>query len=130
MPNTHDPYLDTVRRSLNEERIIQRQKKLQTKELDKNKKKSFFAKQINLADYIYLPETLQNLFLLTLFILIPYLFGAFILFILRVQDMIKEVQTFTFDSFMLTWTIGYECLAFILLMLIVKSAFTFKQKQY
>jgi len=122
MPNVHDPYLDTVRRSLNEERI-----RLRKNKNNKKNKKSFFSQKITLSDYIYLPEELQNLFLLTLFIIIPYGFGLCILFIIAVKGF-NEFIKFNFDMFMLTWTVGYETLAFILLLIIVKSAFSFKKK--
>ena len=126
MSTSHDPYLNTVKRTLNEERIKKRQKELQDSPLEN---KGFFSKQIDLADYIYLPESLQNFFITSLFILIPYLFGSFIMFILRVQNIISEPANFTFDSFMLMWIIGYECLAFIVLVLIIKSSFTYTGKQ-
>jgi len=122
MPNVHDPYLDTVRRSLNEVKIKSRKNK-------KNKKinKSFLSQNIILSDYIYLPEELQNLFLLTLFVIIPYGFGLCVLFIVTVKEF-NEFMKFNFDMFMLTWTVGYESLAFLILLTIVKSAFSFKKK--
>ena len=124
MPNVHDPYLDTVRRSLNEEKI--RLRKNRVKETDK---KSFLSQNIILSDYIYLPEELQNLFLLAIFILIPYGFGVLILFIIKFNEFSQFMQL-NFDMFMLTWTVGYESLALLLLLAIVKSAFSFKRKAY
>jgi len=122
MPNVHDPYLDTARRSLNEVKIKSRKNK-------KNKKinKSFLSQNIILSDYIYLPKELQNLFLLTLFVIIPYIFGLCVLFIVTVKEF-NEFMKFNFDMFMLTWTVGYESLAFLILLTIVKSAFSFKKK--
>jgi len=124
MPNVHDPYLDTVRRSLNEEKIKLRKNK-------KNKKinNSFLSQNVILSDYIYLPEELQNLFLLTLFIIIPYSFGLCILLIVTAKEF-NQFMKFNFDMFMLTWTVGYESLAFLLLFAIIKSSFSFKQKTY
>ena len=124
MPSTHDPYLDTVRRSLNEVKIKSRQDKI--KKIDAEKK--FLSQKITLSDYIYLPEELEKLFLLTVFILIPYILGLFVLLNVVDFEKFKEFITFNFDMFMLTWTVGYETIALLLLLTIIKSAFTFKKK--
>ena len=124
MINTHDPYLNTVKRSLNEERIKSRKKNIEKNEVTK---KSFLSKNIVISDYIYVPESLQKTFLLSMFILIPYLFGTVIIVILIGNGLFKEGITFSFDFFMLSWTIGYETIAFILLIFIIKSAFTFNR---
>ena len=94
MPTIHDPYLNTVKRSLNEEKIKTRKNKIKKPELKTN---SFFSKNIILSDYIYLPESLQKLFLLTVFVLIPYLFGTVIILILIGNGLFKEGITFSFD---------------------------------
>ena len=125
MPITHDPYLNTVKRTLNEEKIKSRQKKLKNRQ---EAPKSFFSKNNILSDYIYLPEELQKFFLLSMFILVPYLFGTVIILILIINHLFKENILFSFDFFMLSWTVGYETIAFILLLLIMKSAFTFRKK--
>ena len=124
MINTHDPYLNTVKRSLNEAKIKIRKNKIKKTEVIK---KSFFSKSIIISDYIYLPESLQKIFLLSIFILIPYFFGTVIILILIGNGLFKEGITFSFDFFMLSWTIGYETIAFILLMFIIKSAFSFNR---
>ena len=123
MPMIHDPYLDTVRRSLNEERMKLRKNKVLN---SKKKPNSFLSKEIIVSDYIYLPESLQNFFLLTLFITIPYLIGIFLLLLIFSQETYSEYINFTFDSFIFTWTVGYEGLTILLILLIIKSAFTFK----
>lgn len=125
MTDTHDPYLNTVRRSLSEKKNKIRREKIQTIE---KKPKGFFEKNIIISDYIYLPENLQNFFLLSIFILIPYLFGMLGILVIMGYEIFKETSTLTFDIFMLRWTIGYEMIAFILLILIVKSAFNFTKR--
>jgi len=125
MPTIHDPYLDTVRRSLNEDKIKSRKDKIKK---TKKTKKGFLSQSVNLSDYIYLPEELEKLFLITTFILIPYIFGLLILFTIVESEKFKEFITFNFDMFMVTWTVGYESLALILLLVIIKSAFTFNKK--
>jgi hypothetical protein len=125
MPITHDPYLDTVRRSLNEEKIKLRKKRVSNNEIAP---KSFFSKNIIISDYIYLPEGFQKFLLLTIFILIPYILGILIMFIFMGSEEFQEMTTLTFDLYMFTWTIGYETIALILLLIIIKSAFTFRRK--
>lgn len=125
MVQTHDPYLNTVKRSLSEQKHKIRKEKMKEAQ---EESKSFLSKNIKISDYIYLPENLQNFFLLSLFILIPYSFGILILLILMGYDAIQEHTTLNFDRFMLTWTVGYESIALILLLLIMKSAFTFKKR--
>jgi len=125
MPNVHDPYLDTVRRSLNNDKIKSRKNKIE--KINENQK-GFLSKKIILSDYIYIPEELESIFLLTIFILVPYIFGLLILFTIVELEKFKEFIKLNFDMFMLTWTIGYESIAFLLLLVIIKSALSFKKK--
>ena len=120
MPTTHDPYLNTVKRSLNEEKIKIRKKNIQREE--NLKSKDFLSTEVRISDYIHLPENFEKFFLISLFIFIPYLLGTLILLII-----LKEYANLNIDSFMIAWTIGYESIAFILLLLIIKSAFYFQQ---
>jgi hypothetical protein len=123
MPNLHDPYLNTVKRSLDEAKVKQRKKNIENTPRESKKK---FSKKIVLADYIHLPESLQKFFLLNIFIFIPYLIGLIAMFIILKQEVLKEYTDFNVDLFILKWTIGYELLAFILLLIIIKSALTFR----
>jgi len=125
MPTSHDPYLDTARRSLNEVKIKSRKNKIKN---IKSPQKNFLSKTIILSDYIYLPEELEKIFLLTIFILVPYIFGVFILFCVVDFEKFKEFITLNFDMFMLTWTVGYESIALLLLLTIIKSSFSFKKR--
>lgn len=126
MPNIHDPYLNTVRRSLNEEKIKSRKHKIHN---STTTSKSFLSKKIIISDYIHLPESFQKFILLNLFIFIPYIFGLLIIFITMGTEKFQEITIFNFDLFMLSWTVGYETIALILLLTIIKSAFSFKKKQ-
>jgi len=121
----HDPYLNTVRRSLDEKKLKIRKEKLQ--QVEEEKAKGFFSKQIDLNHYIDLPESIQNLMLFIFFIAIPYLFGLMFIFFVLAQASLQSYKSLELNSFPLTWTIGYECLAFLLLLFIMKSAVTFKQ---
>jgi hypothetical protein len=117
--------LNTVRRTLSEEKMKIRKEKLKHEE--KEAKKGFLGKKIELDHYINLPEGIQNLMLFSFFIAIPYFFGLMFIFFVLAQASITSYNSLEMDSFPLTWTIGYECLALLLLLIIMKSAFTFKQ---
>jgi len=125
MTNTHDPYLNTVKRSLNEAKIKSRKTKVKRTDVVE---KNFFSRSIILSDYIYLPESLEKFLLLNIFVFIPYIFGLLIMFIIMNEEKFQEFRIFNFDIYMLTWIIGYESIALILLILIIKSAFTFRRK--
>ncbi len=126
MPNTHDPYLTTVKITLKEAEIKSRRKKVKNK---KEKPKSFLSQNIHIGDYIYLPESLQKLFLLLILIILPYMIGIITMTIIEGSKGFQESTRMIFDIFMLTWTIGYEILALLLLLLIIKSAFSFNRKK-
>jgi hypothetical protein len=126
MTNTHDPYLNTVKRTLAEQKNRVRKDRIKNMR-KKEKEKGFLSKSVILSDYIYLPEGFKNLFVLTLFILVPYLFGTAVILSLLLLDVFKSSDAFNLNSFMLTWTVGYELIAFILLLLIIKSALFFRE---
>jgi len=123
MPNIHDPYLDTVRRNLKDERIKSRKDRI-----TKINEEKFLSQKVSIHDYIYLPEELEKLFIFSAFIIVPYFTGIVTLLILLGYQAVKELLVFNFDLFMLLWTAGYEVLTLILLTLILKSAFTFKKR--
>ena len=125
MTTRHDPYLNTAKRELVEKKNKIRKAKIEEKK--KKKEKSFFSKNIVFSDYIYLPEYLQSPFLAIIFITIPYLSGLVLLYLFVYLDKIEaKLIAFNFNYFLLTWTIGYEITASLLLLLIFKSALTFK----
>lgn len=126
MQNTHDPYLTTAKITLKEAEIKSRRKKSKNQ---KEKPKSFLSQNIHISDYIYLPESLQKLFLLMLLIIMPYTIGVITMTIVEGSKGFHEYTRMIFDIFMFTWTIGYEILALLLLLLIIKSAFSFKRKK-
>ena len=124
MPQLHDPYLNTVKRSLNEEKIKIRKKQIEDIH---QQEKDFLSKNIIFSDYIYLPKHLQNFFIFITFITVPCICGIIVMSIVLNQKTFTEDTTFNFDLFILTWTIGYETIAFTLLLLILKSALYFKK---
>ena len=126
MPQENDPYLNAVRVSLNEKKIKVRQEKLRKKE-EHRKSKSFLSRNLDISNYINLPEGVQNIIIFSLIIAIPYFLGVMFIFLILAQASFDRYYDLDIHFFPLVWSMGYECLAFILLMLIFKSAMCFKK---
>ena len=119
--STHDPYLATVKRTLQEKQQKEQKKEFIEKQ-NQVKRKSFFQQSIDLNDHIYLPESLQKTFALGVFIFIPYTIGLLFLFFVVAHADFQTYEDMGIDSYLLPWTIGYECIATLLIMSIIKSA--------
>ena len=126
MPHHNDPYLNAVRISFNEKKIKVRQEKIRQTEQKKESKK-FLSRKIELDHYMNLPESIQNIIVFTLFIGIPYLLGIVFTFFVLAQASLDNYYDLDINSFPLTWSMGYECLAFLLLILIFKSSMCFRK---
>ena len=126
MPKLDDPYLNAVRLSLNEKKIRGRQKKLKAKKKKKHSK-GFLTRNIELSHYLNLPESVQNILLFSLFIAIPYLLGILFIFLVMAEASFEKYSSLCINSFPLIWSLGYECLAFLILLIILKSALCFKK---
>ena len=124
MPDLYDPYRNAVRQTLQDKATVKRRNIFLNKN-QKEKTKKFFQKKIYLTDFIDLPEGLVNIIFLTFFILIPYFIGAVFTFIVLAEVNFRIYENMH-NPFAFLWVIGYEFLATILLLIIVKSAMTFK----
>ena len=88
---------------------------------------SYAQKNVKISDApLFFIEGLEHIFLLIYFIFLPYLAGLIFLFV-YIAD--RDIKVFTAlnsnNSYLLTWTIGYEILAALALILIMKSAIMF-----
>lgn len=75
---------------------------------------------------LFFPEGFEMIFLAIYFIILPYIAGTLFLFFYVAEsspDLFSSIYEASF--FMLTWTIGYEILAALLLLYIVKMSLTF-----
>jgi len=126
MQTAHDPYLITVKRSMNEQKIKNRKQKFQL-EVKSKPSKNFLYRDIKINYYLHLPKSIQKLLFIGYFILFPYIIGITFIFFALAYASIETYNNLQMDSFMLPWLIGYECLAFTLLLFIIKSAFCFKK---
>ena len=124
MPDVYDPYRNAVRQTLQDKAIEIRKKKFMEKN-SREKAKKFLQKKVYLSDFINLPEGLANSIFLGLFIAIPYLLGIIFIFIILAKASFHTYETIE-NSFAFSWVIGYEVLASLLLLMILKSSLTFK----
>lgn len=126
MVDTYDPYRNAVRQTLQDKAQKERKNSfIQHRERKVKKPKGFFQKKIYLTDLIHLPKELVNIIFLGSFIFIPYLLGITLTFIFLAKINISTYENFH-NPFAFSWVIGYEFLATFLLLIILKSALTFK----
>ena len=123
MNTQHDTYLTTVKRSLDEQRMRERKKQMTLKK-EKIKKESYFSKKINLDQILDLPEGLQQIVFFIFFLLIPYSFGLLFVFVTRL-DMVS-IKKKKINECLFFWTIGYEFLATILLIVLIQQSLTYR----
>jgi len=124
MSNVYDPYRNAVRQTLQDKAIEIRKKKFMEKN-NREKAKKFLQKKVYLSDFINLPEGLANSIFFGLFIAIPYLLGIIFIFIILAKASFHTYETIE-KSFAFSWVIGYEVLASLLLLMILKSSLTFR----
>jgi len=125
MQDTHDPYLQTVKRELRDKETQKRKQRF-VRNRSKTNGSGFFSQTINLSDYYFLPEGVQNFIAFILFIFIPYTVGTFFTIFVINNMSLSTYQTTGANSFLFAWVIGYEIIALLLLLLIIKSAIFYK----
>ena len=96
------------------------------RKLIRNNKK-FSQQEVTFDDTpLFFPAGLEKLFLLIYFITLPYLAGlAFLFFYVGNGDTSLFGSLSSDSSYMLTWIIGYELLAVVALLWILKKAIVF-----
>jgi len=120
-PLTHDPYLNTVKRSLKDKRYKELHDKMVTKSTNE-----FLKKRFEITDYINLPEGLANIIFFVLFLVIPYIVGITFIFIIIAKASIETFSHINIDGYPVYWSIGYEVIASFLLFIIIKSAISYR----
>ncbi|MDD2450351.1 hypothetical protein [Sulfurovum sp.] len=92
-----------------------------------SKNNSFGKQEIKYEDTpLFFPPGFEKLFLLIYFVSLPYIAGLLFLFVYvatsKYETFLTLIQK---SSFFMTWAIGYEILAALTLLYIVKMAITF-----
>lgn len=93
----------------------------------KNESDKFTQQQITYEDSpLIFPAGFEKLFLLVYFISLPYIAGLMFLFFYVGEGKVELFLSLNEESsFILTWAIGYEILAGLTLLLIIKEAISF-----
>lgn len=124
---THDPYLNTVKREINDKYYKERKQLMEHKD---KKSKSFLSQKVHLRDFINLNEGTLNIVAFIAFVVIPYLTGIAFIFLLIANANFDTFKNININDYLIYWTIGYELLAMLLILLIIKSAINFKKTTY
>jgi hypothetical protein len=93
----------------------------------KNREDSFAKQKVTFDDTpLFFPAGFEKLFLAIYFVTLPYIAGLLFLFF-YVADGKKDLFLALNDdsSFFLTWAIGYEIIAALIILWIIKSAISF-----
>ena len=88
---------------------------------------SFTKQEVTLNDTpLFFPEGFEKIFLAIYFVSLPYILGLLFLFFYISEGKFKVFLAVNQDSpFLMTWAIGYEILATLIILWIVKSAISF-----
>lgn len=93
----------------------------------KNKSDKFTQQNITFDDTpLFFPAGMEKFFLLFYFLTLPYIAGLMFLFFYVGEGKVELFLSLNEQSsFILTWAIGYEILAGLTLLMIIKSAISF-----
>ena len=88
---------------------------------------SFTKQEVKLQDTpLFFPEGFENIFLAVYFVSLPYILGLLFLFFYIADGKFNVFASVNKESpFIVTWAIGYEILAVLMILWVVKSAITF-----
>jgi hypothetical protein len=128
MPNSiHDPYLNTVKRNLKDKYYKNKKATIEKSTQKKRGSKSFLSQEIHLSDHLNLSENTTNTLLFSAFLLLPYIIGILFIFLIIARANLSTFQEIHINQYFIYWAIGYEVLASILMLVIIKSAIGFKK---
>lgn len=96
----------------------------------KSTNSSFAQKEVTYEDTpLFFPPGYEKIFLLIYFVSLPYITGLLFLFLYVAKSQYKVFLSLNQEaSFIMTWAIGYEILAALTLMYIIKMAISFSAK--
>ncbi len=94
-----------------------------------NRASKFSQQEIDLQQTpLFFPVGYEKIFIAIYFILLPYLIGLmFQFFYIAERNMELFLDLYDKTMFILTWAIGYEIIAFFLLLYIIKMAVSFSR---
>ena len=126
---THDPYLNTIKREISDKYYKNRKQRIEN---EHQKGKSFLSQKVHIHNFINLNEGTLNIVIFIAFVVIPYITGIAFIFLLIANANYKTFENINLNpsDYLIYWTIGYELLAMLLILLIIKSAISFKRTTY
>ncbi|KYJ87728.1 hypothetical protein [Sulfurovum riftiae] len=88
---------------------------------------SFAKQEVRLQDTpLFFPEGFEKIFLAIYFVSLPYILGLLFLFFYIAEGKFEVFLSVNRDSpFLMIWAIGYEILAVLIILAIIKSAISF-----
>ena len=88
---------------------------------------SFAKQEVRLNDTpLFFPAEFEKIFLAIYFVSLPYILGLLFLFFYIAEGKFEVFLAVNQDSpFLMTWAIGYEMLATLIILWIIKSAISF-----
>ena len=92
-----------------------------------NKNNKFSQKDVELSETpLFFPEGFEKIFLVIYMISLPYIIGLLFLFFVVAESNVERFLAVNEESaFFLTWAIGYEILAVLIILWIIKMALGF-----
>jgi len=92
--------------------------------------KSFAQQEVDLSSTpLFFPEGFEKIFLGVYVVVLPYIAGLLFLFFYIAEGKTEQFLSMNNDSsFILTWAIGYEIIAVLAILYIIKSAISFSVK--
>jgi len=96
----------------------------------RNKSDKFSQQDVDLAQTpLFFPEGFEQIFLAIYFVSLPYIAGLMFQFFYIADGKVELFLSLNEQSsFLLTWTIGYEIIAAIILLFIIKMAISFAKE--
>lgn len=87
----------------------------------------FTEQEIDLAKTpLFFPKGYENIFLTLYFIFLPYIVGILFLFLYASEGKIEMFITVNkLSSLIVTWSIGYEIIAILIILYVIKMAVSF-----
>lgn len=92
-----------------------------------NKNTNFSQKEVNLSETpLFFPEGFEKFFLVIYIISLPYILGLLFIFFVVAESNVTRFSVINSDSsFFFTWAIGYEILAGLIILWIIKMSINF-----
>ena len=93
----------------------------------RNKNDKFSQKNVEFSETpLFFPEGFEKIFLAIYFISLPYMMGLLFLFFIVAKSNTEHFLSINENtSFLLTWAIGYEIIAGLMILWIIKMAIGF-----